>query len=193
MTSSLSAGPRPRRVCGAVFVVLAVLAVQELAGCNRGEGNAKDLAVSSDVEARAVIEDALRELAGGRIDVVLGRFCDQSEAGRALALELLEPAAGKVGGRPDLVIVRSEPAWVGAEPFFYVEVGERPAAGQGGGAVAPWIHGFGVRVRDGCLDRAVGATVLPKRPGAGPSAAGTSVPAPGDGEPGGGAAGPEQR
>lgn len=137
-----------------VRVSLLLLAGFFCLGCNRGEGNAKDLAVSSDKEARAVVTDALKDLAGGDVDGVLAKFCDQSDEGRRLALEILNPAKG----RADLVIARSEAAWKGAVPFFYVEV----TGGKDGGGVA-YVHGFGVRVRDGCLDRAVGATVLPRK------------------------------
>ncbi len=133
------------------FFVCVVVAVTFVGGCNRGEGNAKDLAVSSDKEARAVVDDALKDLGRGDVDGVLGRFCDQTAEGRTLALEILAPAKG----RSDLRIARSEAAWKGAVPFFYVEV--QAVSGS------PYVHGFGVRVRDGCLDRAVGATVLDRK------------------------------
>lgn len=129
--------------------ILVVVVVIFGAGCNRGQGNANDLAASSETDARAVVRRALETLKRGDVEGVLGTFCDQTPDGRALALEILRPAAG----RKDLDIVRSEAAWKGAVPFFYVEV--QSADGEG------YVHGFGVRVRDGCLDRAVGATVLP--------------------------------
>ena len=129
--------------------VVVIVALSSLGGCKSGEGDARDLAVSSDAEARAVIEDALRGLASGDVDGVLKRFCDQSAEGIARAQELVAPAKN----RADVSIRRIEAAWVGTEPFFYVEVGDPSAA---------FVHGFGVRVRDGCLDRAVGATVLPR-------------------------------
>jgi hypothetical protein len=135
-----------RRVVAVVAV--AVVAVVGAAGCSRGAGDANDLAVAAEADARAVVDDALAVLARGDVDVVVGRFCDQSDSGRALALDII----GKAKGRSDVQIVRSEPAWKGAEPFFYVEVKSSDGA---------FVHGFGVRVRDGCLDRAVGATVLP--------------------------------
>ncbi len=114
------------------------------------EGDARDLAVASSTQARAVVDDALKDLAAGRLAGVLPLFCDQSPKGVARAQELVAPLVG----RSDVVIRRVEPAWVGTEPFFYVEVADPSRS---------FRHGFGVRVRDGCLDRAVGATVLPRR------------------------------
>lgn len=136
-----------------------VVAVLCAFACNRGEGDANDLAVSSDEQARAVVDDAVAGLARGDVASVVSRFCDQSDDGRALATSILAPAAG----RRDLRIVRSEPAWKDAVPFFYVEV-------QSGDVPPRYVHGFGVRVRDGCLDRAVGATVLERNGRLGTSA-----------------------
>ena len=130
------------------FVSLSALCVLAL-GCNPGEGDARDLAVSSGTEARVVVDAALADLGRGDIDAVLPRFCDQSLDGIARALDLIAPALK----RTDVSIRRVEAAWVGTEPFFYVEVADKKG---------DFLHGFGVRVRDGCLDRAVGATVLPR-------------------------------
>ena len=113
-------------------------------GCARGFGDARDLAVSSDAAAQAVVSSTLAALARGDERPALDRFCDTSPAGRARARDVLAPALR----RGDLAVLRVEPAWVGAEPFFFVEVGA---------ADGSWRHGLGVRVRDGCLDRAVGA------------------------------------
>ncbi|MDP2342436.1 MAG: hypothetical protein Q8O67_15880 [Deltaproteobacteria bacterium] len=126
-----------------------VVALLVLAACKSGEGDARDLAVSSNSEARAAVDDALKGLAAGDVDGVLKRFCDQSPEGIARAQELVAPAIK----RSDVGIRRIEAAWVGTEPFFYVEVADPSLS---------FVHGFGVRVRDGCLDRAVGATVLPR-------------------------------
>lgn len=136
----------PGPVGGARFLVVVGLAMAVVAGtgCPSKAGNARDLAVSSDRRARAAVDDALRELKAGRLDDVLGRFCDRSEAGAVLARSLLEP----VVARGDVAIRRVEPAWVATEPFFFVEVGT---------ADGTWVHGFGVEVRSGCLERAVGA------------------------------------
>jgi hypothetical protein len=139
--------PRSTVVVG---VVVQVLAMASAAGCTRGTGDARELAVSSDAAARNVVDAALRDLAAGDVGAVLGHFCDQSSDGQQRTRELLAP----VLRRGDLSIRRVEPAWVGAEPYFFVEV----AAGDGG-----WQHGFGVRVRDGCVDRAVGASRPPER------------------------------
>jgi hypothetical protein len=128
--------------CAAVVVVLAGAGVG--GGCPSGAGDARDLAVASDTRARIVVDAALSELAAGRLDEVLGRFCDRSAPGLARARALLEPGVG----RRDVVIRRVEPAWVGTEPFFYVEVGSVDGA---------FVHGLGVEVRTGCLERAVGA------------------------------------
>jgi len=119
----------------ALAVALAFVVVAAGGACTRSVGDARDLAVSSDVAARAVFGDEA---------AVLARFCDTSDDGLARARELLRPALR----RGDLLVERVEPAWVGAEPYFLVEV----RAGDDS-----WRHGFGVRARDGCLDRAVGA------------------------------------
>ncbi len=121
-----------------------LVSVVATTGCMRGSGDARDLAVASDARARAVVDAALADLGRGDLAATVGRFCDVTDEGRQRASELLAPALR----HRDLVVWRVEPAWVGAEPFFFVEVGSR----DGG-----WRHGLGVRVRDGCLDRAVGA------------------------------------
>ncbi|MBM4279516.1 MAG: hypothetical protein FJ137_01715 [Deltaproteobacteria bacterium] len=128
----------------ALAVALAFVVVAAGGACTRSVGDARDLAVSSDVAARAVFAAALAALARGDEAAVLARFCDTSDDGLARARELLRPALR----RGDLLVERVEPAWVGAEPYFLVEV----RAGDDS-----WRHGFGVRARDGCLDRAVGA------------------------------------
>lgn len=131
---------RPR--IAAVVVVLLGAGVGS--GCPSRVGDARDLAVSSDARARVVVNDAILALREGRLDVVLGRFCDRSDSGLDRARGVLLPAVG----RSDVVIRRVEPAWVGTEPFFFVEIG------TGDGA---WEHGLGVQVKTGCLERAVGA------------------------------------
>ncbi len=118
-------------------------------GCPPHDGDAKDLAVWSTSEARKLIENSLADLERGDVDVVVARFCDVSADGLRRARAVVGPAAGKTGLR----VRRIEPAWVGKEPFFYVEVGEHDV-GLGDG----WVHGLAVRVRDGCIDRAVGAS-----------------------------------
>jgi hypothetical protein len=128
----------------AVAVVVAAAVVVIGTGCTRGAGDARELAVSSDVAARAVVDAALRDVARGDAVAVLARFCDKTLDGQQRTRDVLQP----VLRRGDLSIHRVEPAWVGAEPYFLVEV---KAGGDS------WQHGFGVRVRDGCLDRALGA------------------------------------
>ncbi|HEY1099533.1 MAG TPA: hypothetical protein VGF99_11425 [Myxococcota bacterium] len=137
-----------RRVAAAC-VVFGLLA----AGCPPQDGDAKDLAVWSAAEARRAIEKSLVDLEKGDLDSVLRRFCDDGPDGRRRTEALLRIAVGK-----HLEVRTVEPAWVGKEPYFYVEVGFGAAAGD---AV---FHGFGVRVRDGCLDRAVGASDIAHSP-----------------------------
>jgi hypothetical protein len=125
---------------GGLVVVLALIG-----GCTRSTGDARDLAVASDTAARAAVDAALEDIARGDEAGALARFCDTSDDGVARALALLRPALR----RGDLRVHNVEPAWVGAEPYFAVQV--RTLDGT-------WEHGFGVRARDGCLDRAVGAS-----------------------------------
>lgn len=131
-------------------IAVAGFAVVAVSACTRNHGDARDLAISSDAAARAAVEAALVDLRRGNEDTVLARFCDRSDEGLARTRALLAPALL----RTDLVVRRVEPAWVGAEPFFFVEVGVTDGS---------WRHGFGVRARDGCLDRAVGASAARPR------------------------------
>ena len=136
-----------KRFCAAVIVSGIVVFG---AGCPPQDGDAKDLAVWSGSEAKKVVEHSLADLERGDVDVVVSRFCDVSADGLRRARAIVGPAAGKAGLR----VRRVEPAWVGKEPFFYVEVGDHDVGSAEGG----WVHGLAVRVRDGCIDRAVGAS-----------------------------------
>ncbi len=133
-----------------VVVVVGLLAM--LAGCPPHDGDARDLAVWSTAEATRVVDEQLRLLDKNELDRVLGRFCDQSPAAIEKSRALLHTKAG-------LRVRHVEPAWVGKEPWFAVEVGDHDGDhdDNGGG----FVHTIGVRVRDGCLDRAVGATPTP--------------------------------
>lgn len=128
-----------------VVVPLGLLAL--LAGCPPHDGDARDLAVWSTTEATRVVDEQLRFLANNNVDRVLARFCDQSPAALEKSRALLLPHTGS-----GLRVRHVEPAWVGKEPWFAVEVGDHDGDGPG------FVHTIGVRVRDGCLDRAVGAT-----------------------------------
>jgi hypothetical protein len=128
----------------AVLVRLAFSTLLLGAGCRQAGSEARDLAVSSSAAARASVDAAVVELKAGSEQAVLARFCDDDEDGRRRLLEILRPALGQ----RDLAITRVEPAWVGSEPWFFVEL-HAPASG--------FRHGFGVHVRQGCLTRAVGA------------------------------------
>ena len=132
---------------GLVVVVAAVAAVVVgSAGCPSRAGDANDLAVASDADARAVARRLIADLEAGDGDVVGARFCDQHPDARARADAIVAPALSV----KTLEVRRVEPAWRGATPYFYVEIGDSIA--QEGA----WVHGFGVDVRTGCLERAVG-------------------------------------
>jgi hypothetical protein len=128
----------------AAAVVVVLFVAGGVGGCPSRSSDARELAVSSDARARVVVDGALTELAAGQLDTVLARFCDQSAAGLRRARALLSPGLG----RRDVVIRRIEPAWVGRDPSFFVEIGS---------ADGVFVHGLGVEVRTGCLERAVGA------------------------------------
>jgi len=132
-------------IARAAAVVVALLGAGVGGGCPSRSSEARELAVSSDARARVVVDAALAELAAGQLDTVLARFCDQTGPGLTRARALLAPGLG----RRDVVIRRVEPAWVGREPSFFVEIGSADGA---------FVHGLGVDVRTGCLERAVGAT-----------------------------------
>ncbi|MCC7074168.1 MAG: hypothetical protein IT383_22855 [Deltaproteobacteria bacterium] len=70
-------------------------------------------------------------------------LCDMSGEGKARAAS----AIGMIGGYS---VDHVEPAWVGAEPYFRVDVTLRRAAGDERRAVA-------VRAREGCVERLWGA------------------------------------
>ncbi len=136
-------------------VVVGLAGVGGMSGCPSRAGDARDLAVAAEADAVVVVNHVLAHLAAGQVQPVLARLCDQSEADLARAQRLLAPALA----RRDLEIARVEPTWVGTDPFFFVEVKSRDGA---------FVHGFGVDVRTGCLDRAVGAADVD----------GTDVPSP---------------
>jgi hypothetical protein len=156
--------PAPR------WFVVGVGVLAMVAGCPPHDGDARDLAVWSTAEATRVVDGHLRVLEKGELDRVLKHFCDQSpaaiEKSRALLLPHAQPspeekpALGFVAEASLLRVARLrvrqvEPAWVGKEPWFAVEIGDHDGDGAG------FVHTLGVRVRDGCLDRAVGATPPP--------------------------------
>jgi hypothetical protein len=127
--------------CATVVVVAVALLLG--VSCSSTNSDAHDLTVWSDAEARRIVGEALVDLRAGHLEAVVARFCDQGDDGIARARAVLRPGVGQAS----LAIVRVEPAWVGKEPYFSVEVGDGAA----------WTHGFGVSVRTGCLERAVGA------------------------------------
>ena len=149
--------------------VLSTVLSTLLAACPSTKGDATELAVWSDKEARRVGDEVVADLGRGHLEVVVARFCDQSPDGLALARELLAPAVS----RADLVVRRVEPAWVQKEPYFYVELG----AGELSSTTA-WTHGLGVRVRDGCLERAVGARAAAAAPAPAPASTPTDASLP---------------
>lgn len=105
------------------------------------------LAVPDGAAARAIVEGVLARVEKGDLDGALTTICDTSAIGHARARAIFETARARRGLR----VSRVEPTWVGSEPFFFVEAADGDS----------WRHGFGVRVRDGCLDRAVGAAPDP--------------------------------
>jgi hypothetical protein len=127
------------------IVLVGLAGVGGLSGCPSRAGDARDLAVAAETDAVVVVNEVLVQLAAGQLQPVLARLCDQGQADLARAHRLLAPALS----RADLEIARVEPTWVGTDPFFFVEVKSRDGA---------FVHGFGVDVRSGCLDRAGGAT-----------------------------------
>lgn len=132
------------------FVVVVLGALTLVAGCPPHDGDARDLAVWSTTEAVRVVDEQLALLRNSELDRVLGRFCDQSPTAIEKSRALLQPQV-----QASLRVRHVEPAWVGTEPWFAVEIGDHDGDGAG------FVHTLGVRVRDGCLDRAVGATVAP--------------------------------
>lgn len=135
--------PAPR------WTVVVAVGGLTVAGCPPHDGDARDLAVWSTTEAVRVVDEQLALLRKNELDRVLGRFCDQSPTALEKSRSLLHPHVGA-----PLRVRHVEPAWVGREPWFAVEVGDHDGDGAG------FVHTLGVRVRDGCLDRAVGATPL---------------------------------
>lgn len=138
-----------------VVVVATLLAL--LAGCPPHDGDARDLAVWSTTEAARVVDEQLQLLDTHKgtdgLERVLKRFCDQSPTALEKTRALLHTSS-----TARLRVRHVEPAWVGKEPWFAVEIGDHDGDDDGSGT--GFVHTLGVRVRDGCLDRAVGATPL---------------------------------
>ena len=70
-------------------------------------------------------------------------LCDATEGGQ-------ERATAAIGQLQGYSIDHLEPAWIGAEPYFRVDVTLRRLAGEERRSVA-------VRVREGCVERLWGA------------------------------------
>ncbi len=110
-----------------------------MAGCQPVEPS-PSLRVRSAPAAEVLVHEVL--------DAVVARsalrgLCDASDEGHARA-------AAAIGQLQGYSIDHVEPAWVGAEPYFRVDVTLRRLAGEERRSVA-------VRAREGCVERLWGA------------------------------------
>lgn len=109
---------------------------------------APTLRTASAPDAQALVRGLLDEATA---KVAPHELCDMSAEGKARA-------AAAIGMIDGYSIDHVEPAWVGAEPYFRVDVTLRRAAGEERRSVA-------VRAREGCVERLWGAPLpAAKRP-----------------------------
>lgn len=134
------------------FLVVALLAVGGGgAGCTLPDDGGSPFRAGSDAAALDVVRGVLEAAQAKDERELLARLCDKSPAEQARL-------AAALGGHVDgYEIVRVEPAWVGAEPYFRVDVSL-----QHGGQTEE--RSLSVRVRDGCVDRLLGEPVEQARP-----------------------------
>ncbi len=93
-------------------------------------------APAAEALVRALLDEATAKVAPTGL-------CDMTGDGKARA-------AASIGMIDGYTVDHSEPAWVGAEPYFRVDVTLRRAAGEERRSVA-------VRAREGCVERLWGA------------------------------------
>lgn len=117
------------------------------AGCSAKDGHPAFRA-ASDAEAQEVVRAFLDAAVAGDAEHVASHVCDTGP-------EAKERAMAAVKG-PLLIkgyeVTRVEPAWVGAEPYYRVDVALKKAAGTD-------RRSLSVRAREGCVDRLLGEPV----------------------------------
>lgn len=130
-------------------VVLVLLALSP--ACTLPEDDGSPFRAGSGAAALDVVRAVLDAAQAKNERELMSRLCDKSPAARtALGSALGEQLDG-------YEIMRVEPAWVGAEPYFRVDV----ALEHGGHAEA---RSLSVRAREGCVDRLLGEPVEAARP-----------------------------
>lgn len=129
----------PRRLA---FIVSAAVCA---AACN-APAAAPSFKAATDQEAFAVVRGFLDAAKAGDAKAVAARACD---GGRATAA-----VEGKI---ESYEVTRVEPAWVGAEPYFRVDVVLKKAGGVD-------KRSLSVRAREGCVDRLLGEPVESAKP-----------------------------
>jgi hypothetical protein len=108
---------------------------------------------ATDKEAETVVRDFLDAAHKGDAKSVAEKVCDGGEDRAAAAVN----GPLKIDGYD---ITHVEPAWVGSEPYFRVDVALKKASGVD-------ARSLSVRAREGCVDRLLGEPVERAKPGDG--------------------------
>lgn len=120
-----------------------------LSSCARPASEAPPLKAASADAAGAVVRALLDAAQAGDATRVAGHMC----GARADALARATVALGGALAIEGYLVAVVEPAWVGAEPYFKVEVTLK-RLGQS------HARSLSVRAREGCVDRSLGDEVF---------------------------------
>jgi hypothetical protein len=131
---------------------LALALVVCAAACTQQEGTASAFQAPSDKAALEVVKSFLDAARARDVEGVRRRLCDATPgAGERTAQALSGPLA--IDGWE---VVRVEPAWAGAEPYFRVDVTLKRGDNSE-------LRALSVRAREACVDRLLGEPVDPAR------------------------------
>ena len=134
--------------------VLVAAVVLLVAACAPPQESASAFRAPSDRAAESVVRAFLDAAKAGDAPRAAERLCDHGGDAPAKATAALAGPLRIQG----YAVTRVEPAWVGAEPYFRVDVELTKASGQDARSLA-------VRAREGCVDRLWGEPVeAAKRP-----------------------------
>jgi hypothetical protein len=141
-------------------------------GCTKSNPPAPAFVIGSEKDARALVDTFLQGYVRLDVNATLERLCerDPDSQGTAAAFIARSQAPGSPFRVDSYVVSAVEPAWVGSEPYFFVDVRfPRPS-----GSVTP--HRLFVRAREGCIERFLGGEPGTQRPQQ--DAAANDAPAP---------------
>jgi hypothetical protein len=140
--------PTPRAAARARTLAAALAATLALTGCTAASGEGSSFHAASDGASRAVVVALLEAARQADLEGMAARHCEPSAVERTRAELSLE------GADRSFEILRTEPAWAAAEPYFRVDV----RLTRGGAAED---ISLAVRARDACVDRLLGVPLAP--------------------------------